>query len=186
MKQIFLYTLVFALAACSGNRSEHAAINAVITDSSLSYVNGKYLYNHQLFYGSITEYYPNDSLKLVTYYREGLKEGKQTKYYPDGKLYELRFYKNGLKHGNHKRFHENGLPQFEYNFIDGNYNGEQKEWNSDGFLYRIAHYNNGAELDLKLWRTNGKIMANYVVKNGRRYGLTGTLGCYKIEEKDEK
>jgi antitoxin component YwqK of YwqJK toxin-antitoxin module len=32
------------------------------------------------------------------------------------------------------------------------------------------------------WYDNGKIKANYIIKNGRRYGLRGTKKCINVSD----
>jgi antitoxin component YwqK of YwqJK toxin-antitoxin module len=71
-----------------------------------------------------------------------------------------------------------GQPQFEFYFEDGEYHGVAKEWYQNGQAYRTFHYEHGYEQgSQKMWWENGIIRANYVVKNGRRYGLIGLKLC---------
>jgi antitoxin component YwqK of YwqJK toxin-antitoxin module len=53
----------------------------------------------------------------------------------------------------------------------------------DGKLIHLANYKNGQEEGTqKLWYDNGKIRANYVIKNGKRYGLLGTKNCINVSD----
>ena len=39
-------------------------------------------------------------------------------------------------------------------------------------------YKNGYELgEQKIWDKNGEIVTNYIIKNGRRFGLLGKKNC---------
>jgi len=56
--------------------------------------------------------------------------------------------------------------------------GKLREYLPNGTLYREQNYLHGHEEGLqRMWWSNGKLRANYVVKNGRRYGLMGAKGC---------
>ena len=91
-------------------------------------------------------------------------------------------YRQGKKIGIHKGYYENGNPKFEYHFIQGEHHGIAKEWYENGQDYKFFHYNMGYEEgSQKAWWENGVIRANYVVKNGRRYGLIGLKLCMNPE-----
>ena len=63
------------------------------------------------------------------------------------------------------------------------YEGERKEWNNEGNLIYLATYKKGQEEGpQKLWYDNGKIRANYIIKNGKRYGLLGTKNCKNVSD----
>jgi antitoxin component YwqK of YwqJK toxin-antitoxin module len=62
--------------------------------------------------------------------------------------------------------------------------GELKEWTESGQLFHLAHYKNGQEDGVqKMWHANGKIRSNFVLIQGRRYGLLGTKNCRNFNEK---
>jgi antitoxin component YwqK of YwqJK toxin-antitoxin module len=115
---------------------------------------------------------------LVASYLNGLEEGIQKKWYPNQQIALVRNYHAGKKVGKHLGYWENGQPQFKFYFLDGEYHGEAKEWYQNGQVYRTFHYEHGYEQgSQKMWWENGIIRANYVVKNGRRYGLIGLKLC---------
>jgi antitoxin component YwqK of YwqJK toxin-antitoxin module len=92
-------------------------------------------------------------------------------------------YRNGAKNGKQVSFWENGNKRFEFIAVNDAYEGELKEWSENGQLIHLAHYRNGQEEgEQKLWYDNGKIKANYVINNGRRYGLLGTKNCKNASE----
>jgi antitoxin component YwqK of YwqJK toxin-antitoxin module len=81
-------------------------------------------------------------------------------------------------------FWENGKKRFEYTAVNDAYEGELKEWAENGQLFHLAHYKNGQEDGVqKMWHANGKIRSNFVIINGRRYGLLGTKNCKNRDEK---
>ncbi len=118
-----------------------------------------------------------DTLFIGSYYK-GIEEGIHKKWYSNKQIAEIRFYHLGKKMGKHIGFWENGNPKFEFYFTNGEHQGIAKEWYNNGKPYRTFHYEKGYEEgSQKMWWENGTIRANYVVKNGRRYGLIGLKLC---------
>ena len=75
-------------------------------------------------------------------------------------------------------FKRPGKPKFCYHFINDEYEGEVTEWDATGQLYRRMHYKQGREDGLQqMWWSDGKLRANYVVKEGKSYGLIGRKLC---------
>jgi len=61
--------------------------------------------------------------------------------------------------------------------------GESAEWFSNGQIVRQFSYVDGKEEGpQKMWYEDGSIRANYVVKNGKRYGSIGAKGCTLEDE----
>jgi len=122
-------------------------------------------------------YAPSDTAFLGTYC-EGLEEGVHEKWYPNKQLAEQRNFHFGKKVGKHVGFWEDGKPKFEYHFLEGELQGVSNEWYQKGQPYKVMHYKKGYEEgSQKMWWENGVIRANYVVKQGRRYGLVGLKLC---------
>ena len=108
----------------------------------------------------------------------GLEQGVFKKWYPNKKLAESRSFEAGKKEGKHIGFWEDGKPRFEFYFSKGEHDGIANEWYSNGQAYKAFHYTMGYENgSQKIWWENGVIRANYVVKQGRRYGLIGLKLC---------
>jgi antitoxin component YwqK of YwqJK toxin-antitoxin module len=130
------------------------------------------------------EFYPNsnDTASVISHIN-GLEHGEWRKYYPSGQLMENRYFKNGIKVGIMRNWWENGRLQSEYIFIDGEYNGTCREWNNDGLLVREMNYVKGYESgSQKQWYDNGSYRSNYVILDGRRYGLLGTKNCINVSD----
>ena len=90
---------------------------------------------------------------------------------------------SNLKNGKQIAYWENNKKKFEFTAKDDAYEGELKEWAFNGTLTHLAHYVNGQEEgSQKLWYDNGKIRANYVIKNGKRFGLLGTKNCKNVSD----
>lgn len=68
--------------------------------------------------------------------------------------------------------------KFTYHFSSDNFTGELKEWNAAGQLNKQFHYVNGQEEgSQKMWWDNGTVKANYVIRDGKKYGLIGLKIC---------
>jgi len=116
-------------------------------------------------------------------YEDGLLNGVSKKWYHNKQLMEERYYRYGKKHGSQVAYWENGNKKFEFTAVNDAYEGELKEWTCDGKLFHLAHYKNGQEEgEQKLWYDEGKIRANYVIKDGKRYGLLGTKNCKNVSD----
>lgn len=144
-----------------------------------------------------TLYFKNDKLNAVLYsineitkdtlfiesYTNGVLNGISKKWYANSQLMELRYYSCGQKKGKQVAFFENGNKKFEFTAKDDHYEGELREWNMDGKLIHLATFENGQEEGVqKMWYDNGKIRANYVMLNGKRYGLLGTKNCKNVSD----
>ena len=71
-----------------------------------------------------------------------------------------------------------GNMKFSDTAVDDKFEGEVKEWNSAGLLYKDFHYKNGNEEGSeRLWWDNGTVRANYVIRNGKKYGMIGVMLC---------
>lgn len=180
-----ILVLVFILFSCKDNHTAEqrtAAVPAVFQPKSLATCASKnncILINGKRYNGFLYQLYENESDTLsVEAYTNGVLDGISKKYYLSGKPMEWRQYRNGAKNGKQISYWENGNKRFEFVAIEDAYEGELKEWSEDGRLIHLGHFKNGQEEGVqKLWYDNGKIRANYVIKNGRRYGLLGTKNC---------
>lgn len=169
--------------ACDSAISEAPRLD--IGDSSLVLENGVLKQNNAPFNGIITAYDDVNSTYSETTYRRGKKNGPEKKIYDNGKLAEERSYYKGYKVGIHRGWYKDGGAKFEYHFNDrGAYDGSFRQWYANGQLLKSFNYSNGSEMgSQKMWLSNGNIRANYVVKNGERYGLIGLKKCYTVTKK---
>ena len=147
-------------------------------DPSFSYKQDTLFYEDRKYDGYIIRLFPSGDTAVFMGYRKGVQEGISKKWYSPNVIQETRYYNSGKKVGIHTGYWENGHPKFEYHFEEGEHEGELKEWYQNGQPYRIFHYKKGYEEgSQKMWWENGVIRANYVVKNGRRFGLIGLKLC---------
>jgi antitoxin component YwqK of YwqJK toxin-antitoxin module len=99
-------------------------------------------------------------------------------YHENGALKWERSYVEGREDGPHRGWYADGRVHFEYEYKDGRLEGEAREWFPNGMRYRVFNYSQGRESGTqRMWHEDGTLRANYVVKDGRRYGLIGAKGC---------
>ena len=139
---------------------------------------GLMYFQNQLFTGYTYELHSNGRIKFKTRWINGKRQGKQISWFDNGQIKEIRYYKNNKKDGQHWGWFADGSPRFEYHFINGLYHGTYKEWYPDGSPAAEHNYDMGKESgSQKIYELNGQIRANYVVKDGYRYGLVGSKNC---------
>ncbi|AWW00270.1 toxin-antitoxin system YwqK family antitoxin [Arcticibacterium luteifluviistationis] len=179
MRYFFLSAVVLLLYACKTEIPDSYILKSKATSAN----NILYL-NQEKYSGYVYELNPTtgDTL-LIEGYLNGLQEGTSKKWYDNKSLMEIRHYAKGAKNGQQVAFFENGNKRFEYTAKNDAYEGEMKEWNNTGLLIHLANYTNGQEEGTqKLWYDNGKIRANYVIVDGKRFGLLGTKNCVNVSD----
>lgn len=192
MKYLLLLMMMIACAACVEiNRNQ---LTFATNETTMRHVSGqsadlsvnenRVYFQNKPFSGVIYQLDENtkDSLSSESY-ADGVLHGLSKKWYPNGQLMEIRYYQKGEKHGSQTAFYDNGNKKFEFTAEHDQYEGELKEWNVDGKLIHLATFKNGQEEGpQKMWYDNGKIRANYVMLNGKRYGLLGTKNCKNVSD----
>ncbi len=144
---------------------------------------GKYLlYKHQPMEGIVVERYASRQIRRQSHYKNGLLDGKVSSWYQGGQKESMRFYKEGEKEGLHVGWWPNGNIRFEYQFANGLYNGSFKEWYENGKMLHLFEYDHGNEVSAIGWRDNGKTYINFIVRNGKKYGLTNSRLCYSLKD----
>lgn len=179
--------LLFMTVSCNTNDAEVNKIPDKVINAdtaNISILNGLFYQNKNLFSGTLVLFYKgtNDTAE-ITKYLFGTEHGEWKKYYPNKRLKEKRFFTNGTKTGEYIAWWENGKKQLDYFFVADEYEGTCKEWNKEGFLNKIMNYKKGHEEGhQQWWYDNGRIKANYVIKDGRRFGLLGTKNCINVSD----
>ena len=151
------------------------------TDTSLHFSQGYWVRRNAVLTGLIISRYPDSSLQMTTPYVGGKEEGWKYSYYPGNILAEKRYFHQGEKDSVHYGWWPNKNKRFVYHFSKGTYNGDFTEWYERGNPYRHIHYTKGVEDWAKGWRENGKLYMNFIVKNGRKYGIENSNLCYTVK-----
>ncbi|RKM92416.1 toxin-antitoxin system YwqK family antitoxin [Aquimarina sp. AD10] len=160
------------------NTCDSEVNNLNINDKDLALANGVMYYKDMPYSGTLSSKIDTLIVNRITYLN-GKKHGKEQKFFFNGELAAVRFYTDGKKSGTHKGWWDNGQLEFVYHFDDnGNQIGMQQEWYSNGQLAKEFNFTNGKEDGTqKKWDFKGKIIANYLVINGERFGLIGSINC---------
>ncbi|MEO7983418.1 MAG: hypothetical protein ABI688_04980 [Bacteroidota bacterium] len=149
-----------------------------VTDTNFHKHQDTLYYQHNYFTGYQFALFPGGDSAAISSWFNGVEEGIQKKWYANKQLAEERFYINGKKEGIHRGWWHDGKPKFIFEAMDDEYNGEFKEWYSSGLLGKQFHYHAGREEgSQRLWWDNGTVRANYVIRNGKKYGLIGLKTC---------
>lgn len=156
-----------------------------ISDTSLHLINGVLYYkDHQTFNGALKEAWPNGKIKSIQRFLNGKQQEWAETFYEDGTKESTRWYNNGEKDSIHTGWWWNGNKKYEYHFKNGDYNGMFTEWYESGKMIQQVIYEKGKELCGKGWRENGKLYMNFVMKDGRRYGMNNSNLCYGLKGQD--
>ena len=130
----------------------------------------------------VTERDANGQLLTRVEYLDGKRDGVSEGWYPNGHLAYRRGYAQGRESGEHTGWWADGRLHFVYHYRDGLIEGEAREWYPNSIQYRDFHYRAGQEEGReRMWYTDGKLRANYVMQDGRRFGLPGTKGCTGVD-----
>ncbi len=183
--KIFSIVIFSILLSCAKGKIKYQEQNFNSIDFKL--VNGVLFLKDNLYSGKLLKYDTLNNIKTVSNYFHGKKEGRELKYLNDTLKIEERFYTKGKKSGIHKGWWSNGSLRFEYHFNSkGAYNGTVNEWYKNGQQMKAFHFENGKESGTqRLWQHDGKIRANFVAKNGDRFGLIGLKKCYSVHTVNE-
>lgn len=150
-------------------------------------INGELFLKGNLYSGKLIKHDTLHQFKTISNYYQGKKEGAELRYLKDTLKIEERFYTKGKKRGIHKGWWNNKKLRFVYHFnTKGEYHGEVNEWYKNGQQMKAFNFQNGKEVGTQqLWRDDGKIRANFVAKNGDRFGLIGLKKCYTVNTTNE-
>lgn len=146
--------------------------------------NGMLFNNGQPFTGIIYSLQPNqtDTAEIVSF-NQGHEDGLWKKFYLENTLAEQRYFSNGKKVGDYVAYWPNRKIKLLYHFKDGEYEGNCREWSPSGSLMASMNYKKGYEDGHQLqYYDDGKVKANYMIINGRRYGLLGTKNCVNVTD----
>jgi antitoxin component YwqK of YwqJK toxin-antitoxin module len=135
-------------------------------------------YQGKNFTGYRYSLYENGDTAVLQSYFNGVEEGEQKKWHPGRMLAERRFYINGKKEGTHETWWPDGKPKFSFEAVNDAYEGEFREWYSSGLMSKDFHYVKGQEEgSQRMWWSNGTVRANYMIRNGKKYGFSGLTVC---------
>ena len=180
---LFLSSICLILVACQSKNIQETLLKVHESDAAFSRNQGQLFYMNQLFSGIQFAVFTNGDTARITHFKEGKEQGSSKVWYENGQLAEQRFYNKGKKEGIHRAWWLDGKPRFEYHFKNDEHHEVQRDWFPNGRLAEVFHYQNGHEEGpQQMWFDDGTLKANYVIKDGRRYGLPGVKNCVSVVE----
>ena len=158
-------------------------IRVILADNpQISFENDGVFFQGKPFSGKLfrLDLQTQDTINIESYLN-GNRHGNWIQYFSGHILKECRTFHQGKKVGAFVQYFPSGKKQAEYNFQNDEYQGLAREWNESGVLIREMHYVAGHEEGAqKLFYDNGQVRANYVMIDGRRFGLLGTKNCVNV------
>ena len=184
--QFLIKVFIFCcIVSCSSKNEKPIKMQLVTNkDTNLQIVNGIVYYQTKLFSGKIVSFFDSskDTLSIKNFIL-GKEDGVWKEFYHNQNIKLIRNFKDGKKIDSLIGFWENKNKMLAYYFINDEYEGTGKEWNRDGRLIREMNYKNGHEEgSQRMFYDNGKVRSNYVIINGKRFGLLGTKNCINVSD----
>ena len=138
-------------------------------------------YQGELFSGKLRR--ENSQTERVETYLSGKRNGLIVEYFrQSGRVSKQMYFADGKRVGLHRGYYPSGERQFEMNYLDGVYHGDVTYWYRSGQVYTYTLYERGKVKGHKMWRKNGRIFANYVMRNGKKVGLNGGKLCLNVKD----
>jgi hypothetical protein len=120
----------------------------------------------------------NDGVVTWVPLQHGQVHGLQTSRFANGQQRGEGRYVHGQAQGVHRAWWPSGQLQSEQNFSFDKPEGPMRTWYASGRPYQAHLFVQGQESGpQRVWFEDRRIRANYVVRDGRRYGSIGALNC---------
>jgi protein SCO1 len=107
----------------------------------------------------------------------GQKHGIEVVFDADKKLLSRTTFSFDERNGTHETWYGTGVRKSFAVFEKGVQVGSEWQWHANAQPFRLAQYENGKEIKVKMWRETGEIYANYVIDGERLLGLAGGQKC---------
>jgi antitoxin component YwqK of YwqJK toxin-antitoxin module len=149
-------------------------------DPGLRNINGVLLLNGVPWSGQVLDK-AGTRLLARTHYLAGRRHGRALAWFDDGKLAQNRYFRLGKREGTHLGWWPNGRVQFVRQYRNDLFEGEQQAYYESGERFETRRYLEGREEGRQTeWARDGRVLANYVFKGGKRYGIVGRFDCVTI------
>lgn len=186
--------LVILLYSCEADKINDGdpLIEIVINESAInikSYTpkvaqKDRLFYLNDTLYTGVISQFENGKYFGEIHLKDGLFHGEFKEWFPDESLKTLKVYEHGYENGQQKGWHQNQNTSYTYDVINGLKEGVYKEFYPNGALQIERRYSKGEELHNKILNIDGGVIANYVKKDGRYYGLLGSSNCVSVFNQD--
>ncbi|TGL65780.1 toxin-antitoxin system YwqK family antitoxin [Leptospira sarikeiensis] len=171
--KFFIFLFCIFLTACDPIR--------IASDDPFVSRNGRVVfYKGEKFHGLLESKFEELEIIRITSYKNGLPDGAEKEIHSNGKVLAEREFSEGKKVGTHLGWFVDGKKRFHNEYLDGQFHGSQWEWRNSGSLYSYSKFDHGKVIGKKMWRENGQIYMNFVIHQGRAYGMTGGKLCSQV------
>jgi hypothetical protein len=161
-----------------GVASLHAAAQLLAADDRrVSRAGPLWLHSGQPISGELQRR-DEDGGTTVLPLREGSVQGVVRSRYADGGPRSEGAFVQGQAEGLHRAWWPGGRLRSEQRFEQGRPHGLLRTWYASGTLYEEHRYARGQEAGpQRVWFEDQRLRASYDVRNGRRFGNLGAMGC---------
>ena len=175
-----LGALVLILSSCCETGYNKTKVS--IDSNDLTRKNGITYYRGERFTGYVSEKYYYETPKSSTPYNNGVRNGAAKEWYSNNQLKSIRYFRHGKSIGAHKGYWDTGEKRFLYRYKHGAQHGTQIEWHENGNIARKNRMKNGQLSGIqKGWRVDGDLKFNFTYIDGKRYGFLGATLCVPTE-----
>ena len=146
--KIFIQTTILLMMIYPGNTKRIAESAETVRINEITFNNGLYYFEDQVFSGDIVDYYENDRLKFRYGVLQGRLQGLAVEYYAGGKVKSERHYVMSKLFGQFTEYYESGEVRAQFKVALNAYgSGEMVEDITIGTLKNKKHktktYDNG-------------------------------------------
>lgn len=156
------------------------------SDPLLSRVDSTYLYRNKAFTGRIIKSMNERENGFEIDVKDGRCHGQFLELYRDSTIRSNLHYIEGVLAGQQEGYHDNGQLSYHYKMTNGLLEGDYLEYYPNGNLQIHRVYKKNKIVKEKIYDIDKSIIANYVVKNGRTYGLIGSSSCISVINENDK
>lgn len=191
--RILVILLLILISSCKSERSNR--IEPIKIEVNEAYIDlNKFIPNihrkdrliylsDSLYTGTISRFADGELLCEVNL-KNGLFHGKFKECFLEGKVKTLKNFELGYENGVQQGWHKNQKTSYKYMAINGLRDGIYHEYYPTGDLQIERTYVNGEEIQNKILNIDGLVIANYIKKGGRYYGLLGSSNCVSVFNQD--
>ena len=115
--------------------------------------------------------------------KSGILDGEQLHYSPNGVLLTRQHYKNGALSGVQRSWHMNGKKHTMDHYQNGIKQGDHWTWTKEGKLYSYKVYDQDKLIAHKVWKPDGSMESNFVIRDNKLIGKGGTKACREVRLK---
>ncbi|HUH50650.1 MAG TPA: hypothetical protein VLZ11_00940 [Flavobacterium sp.] len=150
MKLKILVFMILTIVGCQSSSSQNIAFERLSEDIVI--INNDTLNKNKE--NQYQKYFDSGKVEYEGELINDKKEGRWITYYEDGSLCKEIDYSNGQKNGKFIWYFTNGNKQQEVDLVNGVNHEKEKYWNKDGTLNSITTFENGEQIEIRVYKPN--------------------------------